>query len=408
MAPSAVPAPASANGHVPDRIPHRVLVVGGAYAGVAAVLGLLNGLDGKPVRPVYGQPDSAQPSPRPKRPVEITLIDERDGFFHSVGAPLAHVAKGSVEPSWLRYNALWRLKRRELSIRHGTIKHINPEALSATFADYDDGSKDVTVEYDYLLLATGSRREWPIVPKASSFKNYVIEAQKHIAGIEVAKSSTVAVIGGGAVGIEFAGEIKSYHPHNRVILIHSRDELLSNEPLPAEFKTQALSSLEETGIEVVLGQRANVTTEDGFSRITLTDGRVINAGYVFPATSRFSPNTESLPRDAVDENGYVKVTSHMTLKEIANPDRHFAAGDICHWSGIKRAGPAMVMGHVAAANIFNDILKKEDPLFEVEAAEFPEVAPMMALAVGSSAITYHPDKGVMWGPERYFEIPWSV
>lgn len=113
----------------------------------------------------------------------------------------------------------------------------------------------------------------------------------------------------GAVGIEFAGEIKSYHPHNRVILIHSRDELLSNEPLPAEFKTQALSSLEETGIEVVLGQRANVTTEDGFSRITLTDGRVINAGYVFPATSRFSPNTESLPRDAVDENGYVKVTS---------------------------------------------------------------------------------------------------
>lgn len=116
---------------------------------------------------------------------------------HSVGAPLAHVAKGSVEPSWLRYNALWRLKRRELSIRHGTIKHINPEALSATFADYDDGSKDVTVEYDYLLLATGSRREWPIVPKASSFKNYVIEAQKHIAGIEVAKSSTVAVIGGG-------------------------------------------------------------------------------------------------------------------------------------------------------------------------------------------------------------------
>lgn len=64
----------------------------------------------------------------------------------------------------------------------------------------------------------------------------------------------------------------------------------------------------------------------------------------------------------------------------------------------------MVMGHVAAANIFNDILKKEDPLFEVEAAEFPEVAPMMALAVGSSAITYHPDKGVMWGPERLAEV----
>lgn len=122
-------------------------------------------------------------------------------------------------------------------------------------------------------------------------------------------SSPLSASSTGAVGIEFAGEIKNYHPHNRVILIHSRSELLSNEPLPSEFKTQAVTLLEEMGIEVILGQRANVTAEDGFSKITLTDGRVINAGYVFPAASRFSPNSECLPRDAVDENGYVKVTS---------------------------------------------------------------------------------------------------
>ncbi|EKG13084.1 hypothetical protein MPH_09760 [Macrophomina phaseolina MS6] len=201
------------------------------------------------------------------------------------------------------------MKRNELSIRHGRIRAIDPEALSATFIDYNNDNKEATLTYDYLLLATGLRREWPIVPKATSFRNYVIDAQKHIAGIEVANSSTVAVIGGGAVGIEFAGEIKSYHPHNRVILIHSRDELLSNEPLPAEFKSQALSGLEELGVEVVLGQRADVSAEDGVSKITLTNGRTINAGYVFPAASRFSPNTECLPSNAVDEAGYVKVTS---------------------------------------------------------------------------------------------------
>ncbi|KAF4542084.1 FAD binding domain containing protein [Lasiodiplodia theobromae] len=398
---SATPAPASTNGHAADEKPHRVLVLGGAYAGVTAVLGLLNGLDGKPIRPVQGESNKSDlPNPRPKRPVEITLVDQRDGFFHSVGAPLAHVAKGSVESSWLRHKAQWRLKRKELSIRHGSVKAIDPDALSATFVDYDDDNKEVTLGYDYLILATGVRREWPIVPKANSFKNYVIDAQKHIAGIELAKSSTVAVIGGGAVGIEFAGEIKNYHPHNRVILIHSRSELLSNEPLPSEFKTQAVTLLEEMGIEVILGQRANVTAEDGFSKITLTDGRVINAGYVFPAASRFSPNSECLPRDAVDENGYVKVTSHMQLKDVPNSDRHFAAGDICLWSGIKRAGPAMVMGHVAAGNIFNAILKEEDPDIEVKPEVFPEVAPMMALAIGEAAVTYHPDRGVLWGPER--------
>ncbi|KAL1652050.1 hypothetical protein SLS58_000174 [Diplodia intermedia] len=94
----------------------------------------------------------------------------------------------------------------------------------------------------------------------------------------------------------------------------------------------------------------------------------------------------------------------MALKDVSNADRHFAAGDICHWSGIKRAGPAMVMGRIAAANIFNAILKKDDPNVKVEVAEFPEVVPMMALAIGSAAITYHPSKGVLWGPERLTEV----
>lgn len=90
----------------------------------------------------------------------------------------------------------------------------------------------------------------------------------------------------------------------------------------------------------------------------------------------------------------------MQLKDVPNSDRHFAAGDICLWSGIKRAGPAMVMGHVAAGNIFNAILKEEDPDIEVKPEVFPEVAPMMALAIGEAAVTYHPDRGVLWGPER--------
>lgn len=53
--------------------PHRVLVVGGAYAGVAAVLTLLDGADGKLAT---GEP----PLPRLRRRIEVTLIDERDGF----------------------------------------------------------------------------------------------------------------------------------------------------------------------------------------------------------------------------------------------------------------------------------------------------------------------------------------
>lgn len=194
-----------------------------------------------------------------------------------------------------------------------------------TFSDIESDGKDVTLEYDFLILASGLTRQWPTIPKAQSFDDYVKDASKHISRIRHAKCGTVAVIGGGewslalccldatnqslqgAVGIEFASEIKSFHPHNRVVLIHSRDKLLSNEPLPETFKTQAQSLLVGEGVDVILNQRASVVEADGVSNITLTDGGRIEAGYVFYATSGYEANTQMLPREAVDEDGYVVV-----------------------------------------------------------------------------------------------------
>ncbi|KAK8251051.1 hypothetical protein HDK77DRAFT_507518 [Phyllosticta capitalensis] len=418
-----------ANGHAracePDATasqrPHRVLVVGGAYAGVAAVLTLLDGADGKLAT---GEP----PLPRLRRRIEVTLIDERDGFFHAVGTPLAHVAKGSVVPLWLRYQSISRLQRDDVKIRHGRVSSVHPGSLRVTFSDIESDGKDVTLEYDFLILASGLTRQWPTIPKAQSFDDYVKDASKHISRIRHAKCGTVAVIGGGAVGIEFASEIKSFHPHNRVVLIHSRDKLLSNEPLPETFKTQAQSLLVGEGVDVILNQRASVVEADGVSNITLTDGGRIEAGYVFYATSGYEANTQMLPREAVDEDGYVVVDQHMNFaSSIDNAHRHYACGDICRWSGIKRAGPAMVMGRVAATNIFHQLVHSEhlehNEPFEVVAdpespdhfdagsqklpsspAVYPEVPPTMALAVGKQAIIYQPHAGVNWGEEQCAEI----
>lgn len=58
--------------------PFKVLVVGGSYAGLSAALNLLDLCHGKSVR---FKPDTAPPSH--KIPVEITIVDERDGFCTS-------------------------------------------------------------------------------------------------------------------------------------------------------------------------------------------------------------------------------------------------------------------------------------------------------------------------------------
>jgi apoptosis-inducing factor 2 len=59
--------------------PHRILIVGGAYAGITAVLNLLDLAQGKQERPsVYELPNFE--GRKSRRGIEITVIDERDGF----------------------------------------------------------------------------------------------------------------------------------------------------------------------------------------------------------------------------------------------------------------------------------------------------------------------------------------
>lgn len=89
---------------------------------------------------------------------------------------------------------------------------------------------------------------------------------------------------------------------------------------------------------------------------------------------------------------------------IPNNTDHFAVGDITAWSGIKRVGRALYMGQCAAVNILQLMAaaskqRKEGEKYDLY--EYPEVPPMMALALGSTAVTYHPSTGVSGGAEAY-------
>lgn len=58
--------------------PHRILIVGCAYGGISAIVNLLDFDKGTPRQPVYPSADfSGRTS---KKGIEITVIDERDGY----------------------------------------------------------------------------------------------------------------------------------------------------------------------------------------------------------------------------------------------------------------------------------------------------------------------------------------
>jgi NADH dehydrogenase FAD-containing subunit len=117
----------------------------------------------------------------------------------------------------------------------------------------------------------------------------------------------------GAVGVEMAAELKMTSPDFDVTLIHSRDKLLSAEPLPDEFKDKTLDLVRECGVKVILGHRVLHTTrverENGktTTKLKLSDGTSMTAGHVISAISSSISTSSYLPPAALDSDGLVRI-----------------------------------------------------------------------------------------------------
>lgn len=209
------------------------------------------------------------------------------------------------------------------------MKHIDPEQRIATITD-SVTEESYSERYDYLIVASGLRRVWPVVPQSLTKKSYLYETSEHIHAVKKSAGGVVVVGGGklngtnprtqltrftGAVGIEMATELKTVSPDLDVTLVHSRDRLLSAEPLPEEFKDKTLDLVRESGVKVILGHRVLETTkiEDRPGqpswKLKLSDGTTMDAGHVISAISRSEPTSSYLPSAAVDSEGQVLVSN---------------------------------------------------------------------------------------------------
>jgi pyruvate/2-oxoglutarate dehydrogenase complex dihydrolipoamide dehydrogenase (E3) component len=89
----------------------------------------------------------------------------------------------------------------------------------------------------------------------------------------IKSAKKIAVIGGGAVGIEMASDIKSFYPEKDITLVHSRDQLLLHfGPRLHEHVVEAFNKL---GIEIIFQERPE--TLPGIDRtsrsLLFSDGR---------------------------------------------------------------------------------------------------------------------------------------
>ncbi|PPJ55366.1 hypothetical protein CBER1_08695 [Cercospora berteroae] len=386
--------------------PRRILVAGCSYGGMAFVVNLLDLCSGRPARGDY---EKTPPIPEALKgvPVDVQIVDERDGYYHLIGSPLAFASETAAKKFWQKYSDIPSLQHPSVRISQASVQNVDPERMVATIKDVKTGETSEH-SYDYVIAATGLRRPWPTVPQSLTQEKYIQETSDHVKLVQNADQGVV-IIGGGAVGIEMAAELKVVYPSLSVTLVQSRNELLSAEPLPEDFKSTSLKLLRETGVNVILGHGRVTSTipipsDSGrpLYNLTLADGTTLKASHVINAVSHPEPTASYLPPSTLDPStNLIKISPLLRFLPDSHPKtaHHLALGDIAKWSGIKRCGGALAMGYHASQAIFEQILYEQYGTPK-KLAEWPEVPPMIALVVGKKAVVYDPTEGTRSGEEE--------
>ncbi|KAF8308641.1 FAD/NAD(P)-binding domain-containing protein [Clavulina sp. PMI_390] len=209
----------------------------------------------------------------------------------------------------------------------------------------DDKAKVVVLQsqerlaYDYLILATGSTWNGPLsFAELNSEREVFAHVNEWRA--KIAKSKKIVIAGGGAVGIELAGEIKNFFPSTDVTLLQASPQLL-NDVYTSKFRDYALAKVKSAGINVVLDDRLDIPPEGLFSEAglscTTSKGVEIDANLFIPMTGP-RPNTACLAEfaggSALSPGGRVKVAPTLNVQPSPSSvlPNVWAIGDIIEWN----------------------------------------------------------------------------
>ena len=240
--------------------PHHVVIVGAGFGGLETAFGLAGA------------------------PVRITLIDRRN---HHLFQPLLYqVATASLATSEIAWPIRYLLRgRKEVTTLFANVSGVDA-AGKRVLLDGGDA-----LAYDTLVLATGARHayfghdEWePFAPGLKTLEDATTLRRRILVAFERAERETdpvrraalltFVIIGAGPTGVEMAGTIadlakdtlppdfRNIDTHKtRVVLIEAGPRVLAG--FPEDLSAYAQRSLEEIGVEVVLGQPVTECAIDG-------------------------------------------------------------------------------------------------------------------------------------------------
>jgi dihydrolipoyl dehydrogenase len=244
---------------------------------------------------------------------------------------VAHSRQFGIEADQIRSSLMnWMKAQRAASLRlaeelRNDLQTVNVRIASGAGSLLSEHQVRITdsfgkceeVEAEHIILATGSRPDFP-----SSYNSRFFNSDDLIA--RVYPPARLFIIGGGYVGCEFASIYRALGCG--VTLVEQRERLLPDwDAIVGELVQEDLLA---NGVEVYLGQKVDiekVPDRDGYPIFTKPDGTKTSPDLVLVATGR-CPNVELLGLEEIGiaVNPFIPVDSQLRTNR-----RHiFAIGDV--------------------------------------------------------------------------------
>ncbi len=345
---------------------HQVVIVGGGAAGLelASALGV---------------------KARKNKGLEVTLID---AVQTHVWKPLLHeIAAGTMDHNEeLEYlaQAQWRNFQFRLGYMDGLDRQNKLVHLRATCNDAgEELIPGRSFAYDSLIIAVGSVSNTYRITgvedncqfldstgEAFKFQKYLLETfmRVHVRDAAPDQVMSIAIIGGGATGVELAAELHNVSQQLamfglnddsdrelvKITLIEAADRLLP--ALPEKLSRATQVQLGNLGVRLLLGERVVEVTEN---QVKLESGVAVDADIKVWAAGIKGPDWMA-ELDGLETNQAQQLVVERTLQTTRDPNI-FAMGDCaaCPWPGHDTTVPPRAQAaHQQASLLCKSVLKR--------------------------------------------------
>ncbi|KIN08613.1 hypothetical protein OIDMADRAFT_188209 [Oidiodendron maius Zn] len=279
----------------------------------------------------------------------VILIEKNSHLNFSWVFPRFSVISGYEKKAFIPYDGIAR------SAPAGIFSRVQDTVTDITASQVNLASGE-KIDYAYLAIATGSSQPLPakvLSTDANEGSKELRTVQEHIQA-----ANRVAVIGGGAMGIEIATDIKSFFPSTEVTVFHSRNQLLPS--FGQKLHDFVLLAMETLGIKVVLEARPEILPGQKSLRLA---GVVQEFDFIIPCTGQH-PNSSIL--ESLESGVISKMTKQILVKptlQLQDPNgtlgHIFAVGDVANTGGPKMGRAGLFQSEVVVKNILAMIDQRE-------------------------------------------------